>query len=73
LRPIFDTDVESGRGTALMVLAGSDPWTILVTWLNRGPFVPCKAISLVFDKDSMHVTKIGTWIGLEAHELLLSF
>ena len=50
--PTFDTDFESVKGTALMVLTGSDPWTILVTWLNRGCFVPCRAISLVFDNDT---------------------
>jgi len=35
LRPTVDTDVESAKGTALMVLAVSDPLSILVRWLNR--------------------------------------
>jgi len=52
LCPTFDTDFECVKGTALMVLAGSNPWTILVTWLNRGCFVPYKTISLVFDNDT---------------------
>jgi len=57
-RPTFDTDVECVKATALMVLAGTDPWTILVTWLNGGCFVTCKANSLVFNNDTCHYIMI---------------